>query len=176
MALALRLTKLNQLFIASDEISKVELLELQDGEYSCKVAKPKRKQGTEEQRRAAQNRLSWMWYTDMEKTRVEAMAGNTKEEWYRMMKDECLYGIYVRDDINGFNQTEELLLKQEAATYLKIRDSLVDLMSTSALNVEQFSEYLHSIELFAHKHGITLRTDPQIFQLLGKSDGIPETR
>jgi hypothetical protein len=120
----------------------------------------------EDIRSAAQNRLMWMWYTDMEKTTVNEWAGRSKEDWHFEMKRRFLVPIFERDD-EGYALTLVALrnvyksgMKKESEALHK---HIVNETSTTDADVKQFTEYLNEISRFCGMNGIWLRTDQHLW-------------
>jgi hypothetical protein len=117
-------------------------------------------------RSAAQNRLMWMWYTDMEKTTVNEWSGRSKEDWHFEMKRRFLVPIFERDDdayalmLVALRNVYKSGMKQEAEALHK---HIVSETSTTDADVKQFTEYLNEIHRFCGMNGIWLRTDQRLF-------------
>jgi hypothetical protein len=158
----MNLLKLNNSLSAFDDDSTLELEKLVDNEvYQLEIIEETKN------RTVAQNRLMWGWLTDFQRTKIEALAGTTKEEWHERMKHEYLIHIYERDNPDYAEMIETLRdvyragLKKEGAILLK---NVIKNTSTTEATVGQFREYLECIERFAHENGIWLRTDPKIYR------------
>jgi hypothetical protein len=153
----LNLLKLNNGLYAFDDDSTAELEKLADNEvYQLEIIEATKN------RTVAQNRLMWGWLTDFQRTKIESLAGSTKEDWHQQMKREYLIHIYERDNLDYAEMIESLRqvyrsgMKKECEVLLK---SIVKNTSTTEATVEQFTEYLQCIEHYAHDNCIVLRTD-----------------
>jgi hypothetical protein len=167
------LRKHGQILIADDAQGAIELETIKNGVYKVKI--PSLKISTEELRRSRQNRTYWGWITDLEKTKVESMAGTTKEQWHERLKFDYLVKIYIRDDKEYalmFSALEIVLKEIGKSVYENLRDGIIKETSTTRATVAQFSEYLKCVEQFAHGHGVVLRTDPKVYKLIfgGEND------
>lgn len=119
----------------------------------------------EESRTSAQNRLLFMWYTDMQNTQIEQHKGHTKIDWHKRMKEDFLIPIYIRDDPGYSEMVLALRDLRDFEGYEAIRNGIMKLTSTRDANVKQFAEYLNDIEMFCHQEGIFLRTDGYLYSL-----------
>lgn len=123
---------------------------------------------TDEQRNVAQNRLYWMWLTDMEHTTNNEMAGHDQNYWHRKMKFQFLMRIYERDSqeyaelVSSMRRLKELGMQNE---YQAIARFVTDNTSTTKASVHQFAEYLTRIQNYCMSKGIWLRTDEGLLQL-----------
>ena len=144
---------------AAEAMEKIKMNSI----VKCEITKPNK----EGQRRVAQNRLYWSWLTDMQKNRINEYSGTTKEEWHEKMKRKFLINIYERDSeefgllVNSIRDVYRSGLKKQSGDMM---DFIVKETSTVDATVKQFSEYLESIERYAHGLGIALKTDPEIYQ------------
>jgi hypothetical protein len=116
----------------------------------------------------SQRRLYWAWMTDMSKTKVESIAGRTKEDWHWEMKERYLIPIFIRDDSEFAEMyyvykgiIERLALTIKSAQTIKEK-FLGDLSITDA-TPQQAIEYLNDIEQFCHSQGVMLRTDSNLY-------------
>ena len=142
----------------------MESIELNDERYYTMTELTK-----EDLRSAAQNRLLWMMYTDMEKTTVNEWAGRTQKDWHIEMKKRFLSPIYERDDprysltIASLRGMYSAGLKEQSVSMF---DWIVDeKISTTDASIKQFAEYLTKIHLFCGEFGIWLRIDREIWDL-----------
>jgi hypothetical protein len=165
--------KFGGMMYGADKASKDALATYDQGVYVCKLASRPSGKPTEEMRRAGQNRTMWAWLTDLERTKVESMAGTTKEQWHERLKFDYLAPIYIRDDqayAEMFSALEVVLNSLGRAVYENLLAGIIHETSTTRATVAQFAEYLRSIEHFAHGKGVVLRTDPQIYKLIFGAD------
>ena len=118
------------------------------------------KQDKEETTRAAQNRLRWLWITDIAKE-----MGLSKDECSQYLKVRFLLPIYVRDSqewantIAAIRQLKIDGLNDEAK---HIHDFVTDgkRLSFIQATVAQGAEFLREVQIFAHENlKMTLRTD-----------------
>jgi len=161
--------KFGGMVFGADKTSKDELATYGNGLYVCKLTRRPTGKPTEEMRRAGQNRTLWAWLTDLERTKVESMAGTTKEQWHEKLKFDYLAPIYIRDDqtyAEMFTALEIVLNSLGRAVYENLLAGVIKETSTTRATVAQFAEYLRCIEHFAHGNGVVLRTDPAIYKLI----------
>lgn len=122
-------------------------------------------------RRVCQNKLYWSWIADISQTDINEYAGWTKDEWHIYFKKEYLSKIYERDNTDYAIMMVTLRdvyrsgLQEESKA---MWEWVINETSTTKAKVKQFSEYLQDIELFCHRKGIYLRTDPEIYKLAVK--------
>jgi hypothetical protein len=118
------------------------------------------KMDKEETTRAAQNRLRWLWITDIAKE-----MGLSKDECNQFLKERFLLPIFIRDskewantiacirELQGFGQWGRAEQLHKFVTDER-RLSLMD------ATVSQGSEFLSEVQIFAHENlKMTLRTD-----------------
>jgi hypothetical protein len=123
------------------------------------------KQNKDETTRAAQNRLRWLWITDIAKE-----MGLSKDECNHYLKVRFLLPIYVRDSqewaytMAAIRQLKIEGLNDEAK---HIHDFVTDgkRLSFIEATVSQGSEFLREVQIFAHENlKITLKTDNDYYQ------------
>lgn len=158
----------------ADEISIDAIKELDDDVYIAEVKKPRKKLAAPvEIRRAAQNRLYWQVLTDLEASKVNEVAGHSKDDWHVEFKKRFLYRIYVRDDKKRRNKSfadMEAVLQTVLETcgqreYEVLLMTIANLLTTTHASVKQFSEYLNDIMYFARSYGVELRIDRGLYEL-----------
>jgi hypothetical protein len=118
----------------------------------------------EETTRAAQNRLRWLWITD-----IADKLGYSKDECNQFCKVRFLLPIFVRDSqewaytMAAIRQLKIEGLNDEAK---HIHDFVTDgkRLSFIEATVSQGAEFLREIQLFAHEQGWTLRTDNDYYE------------
>ncbi len=110
-----------------------------------------------EKRTHAQNRLYWLWLSDLARE-----TGNDKETLHFNFKYKYLISIYMRDDPE-FNEMA-LSIKElknilgETDIFKAIRDGVIRETSTTKANTKQMTEYLNNIfDECVVKHGIRLK-------------------
>ena len=105
-------------------------------------------------RSASQNALMWQWTTI-----IANELGESKDDVHQRHKEKYLIPILERDDSEFAEMMEALRelhrqgLKQQA---IFLHKRIVDMSSTTKLNVTQFTEYLNDIEHHAASLGIML--------------------
>lgn len=107
-----------------------------------------------EQRSLAQNRLYWMWVTQISKH-----FGDDKDGVHFDCKRRFLIKIYMRDDAEYAATCAAVIgLKGvgEPEKYRLIADFLIDNTSTTDATTEQMTEYLNEIFVFYYKQGLRL--------------------
>ena len=109
-------------------------------------------------RSASQQGLQWMWNTD-----IGDFTGMTKEEAHDEMKGKFCVPILVRDD------------EEYAAMYVAIdalpesaRKTVINMTSTTRLDVRQMAEYLTDMERHAAEFRIPLRHPDDYKYAMGK--------
>lgn len=120
-----------------------------------------------DKRRLAQNKCYWGWLTDLERTKVNAIAGMMKEDWHERFKYDFLVPIFIRDDkeyAKTFTTLEVVLRQMGRPTHKVLLDNVLKMTTTTNASPKQFTEYLRCIEQFAHGNGAVLRTDPEIYK------------
>ena len=166
MAVELMVRKLEDSLVPSDAINREVFDALTTHQLYKAVLMTPKGVVTESLRRVAQNRLMWMWYTDLENTGQVEVAGVTKEEWHEFMKKEFFVAIYERDN-QDFAEMMETLRDVYRAGLTNESDNLfrhiVRETSTTKATVKQFCEYLNGIERWCHVRGVVLTTDPEIY-------------
>jgi hypothetical protein len=122
-------------------------------------------------RKASQNALYWSWMTDCEKTRVNEFAGWASEDWHLYFKELFLVGNYCAwfEDVADLMSSVEMVfdrgLRHQAGA---MNQFIIKNISTTRMNVKQFSEYLNDIQKWCGMNGVVLRTDHASFkQALG---------
>jgi len=139
--------------------------------FTAELVKPRQLNSdeiTDEQRSVAQNRLMWGWLTDLERTAVNEVAGNTKDEWHNKLKRKFLIQIYERDSqqyaemVSAVRQVYTQGMRGETEIMLNF---IADKTSTTEGTVQQIAEYLTCIERYAHEKGVSLRTDTRLNDL-----------
>jgi hypothetical protein len=166
MAIELMVRRLDDSLVPADAINREVFETLTVNQLYKAVLMTPRGVVTESLRRVAQNRLMWMWYTDLENTGQVEIAGVTKDEWHEFMKKEFLVAIYERDNQDFAEMMESLRavyrsgLTDETDNLFK---HIVRETSTTKATVKQFSEYLNAIERWCHVRGVVLTTDPEIY-------------
>ena len=109
-------------------------------------------------RSVAQNALYWQWVTI-----IGGEIGMTKEEQHKQLKEMYLLPILERDDPDV----------ERMAQIMKAQDNvgrLAAVLSTTHLNVKQFTEYLQDVESFASELGIMLPAPAdQYYEAMGWS-------
>ncbi len=113
----------------------------------------------EQELSAVQNRLRWLWVTDIAKE-----MGLSKDECNKFLKERFLLPIFVRDsadwantmacirELQGFGQWGKAEQLHKFVTDEK-RLSLID------ATVRQGAEFLDEVKSFAHEQGWTLTTE-----------------
>jgi hypothetical protein len=113
-------------------------------------------------RSAEQNRLAFMWYAELAK-----QSGNGKD--YERNFCKWTYGcpILVEHDVNGFSAFYENLINRY--DYEQCVASMDFIQVTSMFNVQQMSEYLKHMELYAGEKGYFLTKPVDVYHLaMGK--------
>lgn len=109
-------------------------------------------------RSACQNRLYWLWMTEIDK-----QTGELKEEVHERYKEKTLVHIYERDN-EGFAEMIESVRKVyhlgEKKLAKVMQREILKLTSTRDANVNQFHEYLNDIEIDCAHNNISL-THPE---------------
>jgi len=157
-------------FVPVDEVDRRAVGNLTAGGiYKLTITLPKNlKNPTEEQRRAAQNRLYWMWLTDIEKTTVNTFAGHTQKEWHDRFKGLYLVKIYIRDRDDYAELWATLADLKQVGCERESRGIwrfIRNQTSTTLATVSQFAEYLTQINRWCLMRGIWLRTDAELYAL-----------
>jgi len=119
-----------------------------------------------DQRSVAQNRLYYMWLTDMQNTDINEYAGNESEWWAFEMKRLFLCKIYERDSQSYAESIEAVRHIYSQGMIVEsenLHQFIVNETSTKKATVKQFSEYLNYIERYCHERGMTLRTDSWLY-------------
>lgn len=154
---------------------------LESLEPNQEVAVTVKKAKKEEIRRAAQNRLYWMWLDDMQNTTCNEHAGTTKNEWHVQMKRKFLLPIYEREGkspefvhLNPYAITMDALRSAYRNGAVREVDILLNEVArkstTTEASVKQFAEYLTEIQRFCWKQGIWLRTDDGLMDMAINGD------
>lgn len=128
-------------------------------------------------RSSAQNALYWQILTDLQNTRVNEFAGNTKEYWHLFMKKEYLVSIFEANEEGKHNDYVEMInairevwrqgMKQTAE---QLFDHIVKQTSTTQATVNEFSKYLECIMSWCNNRGIAYRLPQDIyFEAMGKN-------
>lgn len=107
-----------------------------------------------EQRSLAQNRLYWMWVTQIAKR-----FGDDKDGVHFDCKRRFLIKIYRRDDPEYAATCDAVLTFKnmgEPERYRLVADLVIDSTSTTDATVEQMTEYLNDIFVFYYKQGLRL--------------------
>ena len=118
----------------------------------------------EETTRAAQNRLRWLWITD-----IANKLGYTKDDTNQFLKEKFLLNIFIRDSQEWAN-TMMSIRQLEIDGYKDMARNLNDFvtdekrLSLMDATVSQGAEFLREVQLFAHEQGWTLRTDNDYYE------------
>lgn len=117
-----------------------------------------------------QRKLAWVWYKQLASEIGDPDdVTSTSVEIHKMLKKRFLMAVYVRDDINGYQEVARNLniMKQAGVeTWSYFRQRAIEEMSIMNLNKEQMSEYLTNIKMFAwEEYQIALNT-PETDELL----------
>ena len=105
-------------------------------------------------RSVQQNRLMWLW-----NTQIAEHLGLFKDEVHEMLKRKFAVPIFERDDAEYAEMVETVRqvwrsgMKDEAEGLM---DKIARLTSTTDFCVDEMSEYLHNIEIFAAETGARL--------------------
>lgn len=119
-------------------------------------------------RSASQNALMWSWTTV-----IANELGETKDAVHTRHKEKHLIRILERDDKEFAEMMEALRelhrqgLRKEA---IFLHKRIVDMSSTTRLNVTQFTEYLNDIEKHAATLGIMLPHPDDYYIAMGTPD------
>jgi len=119
-------------------------------------------------RKASQNALYWSWMTDCEKTRNNEFAGTTSEDWHLFFKELFLIGNYCAwfDDVAELMAAIDCVIDEGMKAQADAMNKfVVDNISTTRMNVKQFSEYLNDIQKWCGMNGVVLRTDSDAFKI-----------
>jgi hypothetical protein len=129
-------------------------------------------------RSIAQNRLYRAWCDDASKTAINEFAGWSPHEWHIEWKRMFLMPMYetAYDDIAELLETIREVwrqgMKQKAqdlVDFILGKTTPEAIITTKRATVEQFTEYLDSIQRDCHSKGILLRTDNEFYKLaMGK--------
>lgn len=128
-----------------------EIRHLSDEKWTVKIYPWAQKRTT------ALNRLMWMWLTE-----IGEAYGMEPEEMHIYFKEKFLLNILYRDD-PGFAKMADAVrnVKNHSRDdYHLIKKKVIDLVSTTGLNVKQMVEYLKKIKRFAHHEGIKITIPP----------------
>jgi hypothetical protein len=92
-----------------------------------------------------QNRLMWLWYTEIGKE-----TGQEKEELHEAYKEKFLCNIFIRDDPDyaGMAMAIRNVKKHDYAEYAALKKKVVKMTSTKDCSMKQMSEYLGCV----HRH------------------------
>jgi hypothetical protein len=105
-------------------------------------------------RSACQNRLYWLWMTEIGK-----QTGELKEDVHERYKEKTLVHIYERDN-EGFAEMIESVRKVyhlgEKKLAKVMQREILKLTSTRDANVDQFREYLNDIEIDCAHNNLSL--------------------
>lgn len=142
---------------AIDQIKRVDLSK----PHVVKIEEFKRTRST------AQNALLWKWLTV-----IGDYVGETKDELHLQFKARYLMPIVLRDNLDEYaiqvhdkmNSLWASGAKQEASM---IKRLLINYISTSWMNVKQFTEYLQEIEQYARDGQIALPYPDEYRQAMG---------
>jgi hypothetical protein len=113
----------------------------------------------EETTRAAQNRLRWLWITD-----IADKMGLSKDDCNQFLKERLLLPIYVRDS-QDWAETMLSIRQLELEGYKdqakQLKRFVCDEKRLSFIDatVSQGAEFLNEVKLFAHEQGWSLTTD-----------------
>lgn len=113
-------------------------------------------------RSPAQNSLYWVLVTQL-----AGEHGMSKDEVHVDMKKRIIIPIMSRDDPDGFGQMLEAirnLYRQDKNAGQFIYDQAVDLISTTRLTVEQFSEVIDDIIKDSFNRGIHLQFKDDLYK------------
>jgi hypothetical protein len=118
-------------------------------------------------RSTAQNSLLWKWLTV-----IGNSVGLTKDELHLQFKSQYLMPIVLRDDLDDYaidvhNKIRAMWAGDAKDEASMIKRLLVNYISTSWLNVKQFTEYLHEIEGYARDGKIALPYPDEYNQAMG---------
>lgn len=109
-------------------------------------------------RSLAQNRLYWAWLREL-----EAQTGQDSDDLHLHFKRLFLARIYAQDD-GEFADMAESIAKCKGVLddwqYENLAMNVIKQISTTKASVQQMSEYLNKIEIWAFGQGLTL-TIPQ---------------
>lgn len=112
-------------------------------------------------RSSAQNRLLWKWCTE-----IGDQTGEIKEEVNDRYKQKFLVHIFERDN-DGFAemlQAVRQVHKWGEVVLAKVMErEILKLTSTRNANVDQFREYLNSLEIDARSSGLTLSNPDDLY-------------
>ena len=110
-------------------------------------------------RSMAQNRLYWMWVTEIANHR-----GDTKEDIHTRCKHRYALPILIRDDLeiaDLFDSIRSIGGSTAMDLEMRISDSLI---STTQLSATQFAEMLNEIEMSARQRGIDLTRPADLYE------------
>jgi len=182
VATVLHLNRIATGLMPADDLSVHALDELSpNGLYKAVLTVPRvinSDDPTEDQRIAAQNRLMWMWLTDMSTTKVNQFAGHTVDDWHLILKKRFLARIYERDcaDFALTMQAVRKVKNEGMMTEAKVMwEFIATELSTTRATVRQFAEYLTEIHRFCYSAGIWLRTEAPLQDLacIGNYENYP---
>lgn len=108
----------------------------------------------EDQRSLSQNRLYWMWLTEIGRAQ-----GYTKDELHDRCKRHYVLPVLVRDDEDYARFLDQVQGMGTEAEELFIRRFI----STTDLSVRQFAEVLTEIEIDANHRGIRLTRPDELY-------------
>ncbi|MFA5920188.1 MAG: hypothetical protein WC856_02705, partial [Methylococcaceae bacterium] len=107
------------------------------------------------------------WLHDLEQTTINEQAGKTDNEWHLYFKEFSLLNIYIRNNTEGTADTMAALYEVKVNcgidTYNNMRAFIIENISTTWASVDEFTDYLSSIERWSHSVGIVLRTDSDMY-------------
>lgn len=115
----------------------------------------------EENRSAKQNRLLWLWNTE-----IGNHLGMGKDEVHDMLKEKFAVPIFTRDSKSYAEMVESVKNVRRAGMTKdadQLKKQIVKLTSTADFSVKQMTEYLHSMELFAGNVGATITFPEDIY-------------
>lgn len=136
---------------SSKELVIDEIRQLPEGRWTVKIYPWAQKRTT------ALNRLMWMWLTE-----IGDHYGLISEEAHAYFKERYLLNIMYRDDPSFARMSDAIKNVKDNSPddYHLIRKQVIDLVSTTKLNVDQMLEYLGKIKIFAHHEGINITIPP----------------
>lgn len=96
----------------------------------------------QDSRSVAQNRLYWMWLSQIEKE-----TGNDKDDLHFEFKKKFLIAIYERDDQQYAEMCHAIkaLRQSHSEQYAAVAAGVIRETSTTRMTPKQFTEYLNSI-------------------------------
>ena len=153
-------------FIPVDPASEEAYGNLKKGQYICQVTRAKVDyKAPDEIRRTAQNRLLFLWLTDLQNTTVESLKGSSVEDWRLRMKRLFLLDIYINENVGGEKDSAKgfahtwALFEQSGMLNEEMIEGIAHILTTTKLSVKQFARYLSCISDWCNRQGVWLRTD-----------------